>query len=81
MIATILKIERKPSKYGGQIKVVFFKGNDGNSYYTYIYDKMFNAKRWNKILKEGIVLKNLKLLKGKKNIIDADSRFEIIKED
>lgn len=81
MIAQITKIETKPSKYGSMMKVVFFKGTDSKSYYTYIYEKMFNAKRWKKVLKEGTVLKGLKLLKGKKNLIDADSRFIEIKEE
>lgn len=80
MIATIIKIETKPSRYGGKMKVVFFKGNDGNSYYTYVYERMRNYKRWKKVLKEGVVLKNLNKLKSNKNIIDADSRFKLVEE-
>lgn len=80
MIATIIKIEKKSSRYGGFFYYAFFKGKDNKSYYTCLYPKMRNFSRWKKILEEGIKLSNLKLVKGKKNLINADSRFKVIEE-
>ncbi len=79
MIATLLKIKKTPSRYGGYFYYAFFKGNDSKAYYTCLYPKMRNYIRWGKVLKEGTVFKNLKIKKG--NLIDADSKFIIVKED
>lgn len=78
MIATILKIQKKSSRHGGHFFYVFFKGEDTRSYYSCIYPKMRNFTRWNKVLKAGITLAGLRLVKGNRKLIDADSRFTIV---
>lgn len=78
--AQITSIKKKISHLGGFYYHVFFKGENGRDYFTYIYPKMMNFKRWKKVLKEGIVLSDFKLLKGRKNLINADSNFKIVKE-
>jgi hypothetical protein len=81
MIATIIKIEKKRSRYGGYFFYCFFKGTDGKAYYTCLYERMRNFKRWSKVMDVGVTLSNLRLVKGKKdNLIDADSRFKLVKE-
>ncbi len=75
--AKITKIIKKMSRLGGYYYHIFFKGENGKSYFTYIYPKMMNYNRWKKVLKEGIVLSNLRLLKGKINLINADSNFKL----
>ena len=79
MIATIIKITKKPSRYGGFYYLLCFKNLEGKSYISYIYEKMRNFSRWKKVLKEGITLKGLKLVRGKNKLIDADSRFVVLK--
>jgi len=74
MVATIITIKRKLSQYGGYFFYVYFKGQDGKSYYTCLYPKMRNFKRWKEFMKEGIVLVNLNI--KEKNLIDADSIIE-----
>ncbi len=79
MIATLVKIERKPSRYGGHFFYAFFKEvKTGDSYYTCLYPKMRNFSRWSKVLREGVTLKDLRLVKGNKRLIDADSRFKTL---
>jgi len=80
MIAQITSIKKKISRHGGDLFVVFMKTNKGENVFTYVYKKMRNYSRWSKVLKEGIILKNLEILKGKKNIINADSKFVVIEE-
>jgi len=77
MIATVIKITKKPSRYGSFYYLVCFKSLAGKSYISYIYEKMRNFSRWKKVLREGVTLKGLKL-KGLK-LIDADSRFTVLK--
>lgn len=78
MIAKLIKIKRKPSKYGGYFYYAFFKEkNTDKSYYTCLYPKMRNFTRWKKVMREGVVLKGLKILKNR--LIDADSKFSIVK--
>ena len=84
MIATIIKIQKKKSQYGGYFYYVFFKGADSNtSYYTCVYERMKNFRRWKDVLDVGTVLSNLHLVKkgNNKKLIDADSRFKIVEED
>jgi hypothetical protein len=76
MRATIISIQRKLSQYGGYFFLVSFKGEDGRSYFTYVYPRMRNYKRWKPLLKEGIVLSGLNT--KSKNLVDADS---LIKEE
>jgi len=75
MIATIIKIKKSKSRYGGYFYYAFFKDDKGKSFYTCLYPKMRNWARWNKILKVGVTLAGLHTVKGKNNLIDADSRF------
>ncbi len=80
--ATIIKIEKKPSRYGGYFFYAFFKEvKTGKSYYTCLYPKMRNFCRWKQILREGITLKNLRLVRGHSKLIDADSRFKLLFEE
>jgi len=70
MIAEIIKIDKKKSKFGGYFCYVFFKGKNGNSYKTCLYPEYRNFQRW-KGLKVGDILKNINIKKGR--LIDADS--------
>ena len=74
MIAKITKIEKKPSRYGGHFFYAFLKTKDGKSYYTCLYPKMRNYKKWQKFMKKGITLEGLEVLKGR--LINADSPIE-----
>ena len=80
MTAELVKIEKKPSRYGGHFFYAFFKGIDGKPYYTCLFPKMRNYRRWQKVMKIGLVFSDLRLVKGKGNLIDADSRFKIVEE-
>jgi len=80
MTAKIIKIQKKSSKYGGHFFFVCFKDLEDNSYISYIYPKMRNYKRWCKVLDVGIILSGLRTVRGRKNIVDADSRFAIVEE-
>ncbi len=78
MTASIIKIQKKRSRYGGFFYYVFFKSLMGESYYTCVYEKMRNFSRWKRILDVGVVLSGLKLYSKGKNLIDADSRFQVV---
>lgn len=78
MVATLIKLEKKPSRYGGHFFYAFFKATDASSYYTCLYPRMRNWTRWSKVLKIGTVFSGLKLVKGKSNLINADSNFKIV---
>ena len=73
--AEIIKIQKRASRYGGFFFLVCFKDLEGNSYISYIYPKMRNYNRWKKVLSTGTTLSGLRTVKGRRNIIDADSRF------
>lgn len=75
MICTIIKIQKRKSRYGGHFYYAFFKDDKGKSFYTCLYPKMRNFARWNKILKVGVTLAGLHTVKNKTKLIDADSRF------
>jgi hypothetical protein len=74
MKATITKIEKKASRYGGYFFYAFFKDEKGKSYYTCLYPKMRNYVNWKPYMKEGTKLKNLRVKKGR--LLDADSPIE-----
>jgi len=81
MIATITKIQKKRSRYGGYFFYVFFTSADNKkSYYSCLYPKMRNFARWKKIMDIGTTLTNLKLVKGKDKLVDADSKFVVVEE-
>lgn len=79
MIAKIIKIQKKASRYGGFFYHVFFKGG-GQSYFSYIYPKMRNFARWKKVLKVGFMLSGLRVMDKNKRLIDADSRFSVVED-
>lgn len=78
MTAQIIKITKSKSRYGGELFLVCFKSLTGKSYISYISPKFRNFARWKKVLDTGIVLSGLKLSTKKPNLIDADSRFQIV---
>lgn len=81
MIATIIKIQKKQSRYGGYFYYCFFKDVSGQqTYYTCLFPKMRNFARWKKVMDVGTTLSNLTLVKGKDKLIDADSRFVKVEE-
>jgi len=81
MIATIIKIQKKRSRYGGFFFYVFFKSVDNKkSYYSCLYPKMRNFLRWKKVMDVNTTLSNLRLVKGKDKLIDADSKFVKVEE-
>ena len=80
MTCEIIKIQKKSSKYGGHFFLVCFKDLEGNSYISYIYPKMRNYKRWRKVLSTGTTLSGLRTVRGRKNIVDADSKFNVVEE-
>ena len=81
MIATVIKIQKKKSRYGGFFYYCFFKSVDNQkSYYTCLYPKMRNFARWKKVMDIGTTLSNLKLVKGKDKLVDADSKFQVVEE-
>jgi len=78
MKAKIIKIKRFTSHHGGLCYLVCFKGDNGRAYRTYIYPKMRNYKNWKNLLKEGIKLQGLNIIKN--GLIDADSPVKRIKK-
>lgn len=83
MIATLIKIEKRPSRYGNYFYYAFFKEvNTGKSYYTCLFPRMRNYKRWRKVMTVGLIFEGLKLLKkgNRPNLIDADSKFKIVEK-
>ena len=81
MIATIIKIQRKKSRYGGYFYYVFFSTPDRKkSLFSCLYPKLRNWQRWKHVMNIGTTLTNLKLVKGKDKLIDADSKFVVVTE-
>ena len=74
MKATLLKTEKRLSRYGGYFYYSFFKGKNGKSYYSCLYPKMRNFEQWRPfIMRVNVELDGLKLVKGKNRLVDADS--------
>lgn len=81
MILVITKIERKKSRYGGDFFYVFFRTpSKSQTFYSCIYTKLRNYRRWEKVLNVGTTLSNLRLVNGKDKLIDADSNFKVVEE-
>ncbi len=78
MTATILKIKKTKSRYGGDLYLVCFKSLSGGSYISYLSPKFRNFSRWKKVLDVGVNLTGLKLSNKGKNLLDADSKFKKI---
>lgn len=71
MIATLIRTQEMPSKFGGKFYYAFFRGDDGRSYRSCLTPSCHNFNRWRPFIgKEFIKLDNL-ILKG--GMIDADS--------
>lgn len=79
MKAKIKSIKLFKSRWGGDCYLVKFRDIRNKEYISYIYPKKKNFTRWKKVLKEGIVLDNLTMLKGKKKYINADCNFKEVK--
>lgn len=76
MRATLLKTEKRVSKFGGNFWYVFFKGEDGKSYRSCLYPACRNFLRWQPFIgKEGVELEGL-IARGR--LIDADSWPKIL---
>lgn len=68
----ITGIKAQKSYYSGQdVYAVFFKGDDGVAYRSWIDPKNGNFSRWSGLLVKGKVLTGLRIKNGK--LIDADS--------
>lgn len=80
MKLTLIKTETKPSRMGGIFYYAFFSDDSGKSFYSCLYPRMRNFKNWKKLInKHNVELKGLRLVKGKKNLVDADSPVKEIK--
>ena len=78
MKAKIVKIRPFTSHHGGLCYLVCFKADNGKVYRTYIAPKNRNYKNWKNLLKEGITLQGLIIIKN--SLIDADSPVKRIKK-
>ena len=76
MKAQITSFKEQKSKYGDTFFYVFFKDQNGQSLKSCIYPNMRNFQKWDKVVKPGMVLDNLKL--KHKGLIDADSQFQVV---
>tara|TARA_R110000796_G_scaffold206680_2_gene323006 strand:- start:20 stop:343 length:324 start_codon:yes stop_codon:yes gene_type:complete len=76
MKAQITSFKKHKSKYGDVFFYVFFKDENGQSLKSCIYPNMRNFQKWDKVVRPGMVLDNLKL--KHKGLIDADSQFHVV---
>ena len=76
MKAQITSFKKHNSKYGDVFFYVFFKDQNGQSLKSCIYPNMRNFQKWDKVVRTGMVLDNLKL--KHKGLIDADSQFQVV---
>jgi hypothetical protein len=55
MLMTVLKIDKKPSRYGGDFYYLFCKGENGHSFRTCLYPNFGNFCRcgWDRIIAKG----------------------------
>lgn len=80
MKLTLIKTTMRPSMLGGGFRYAFFRDEKDISFYSCLYPKMKNFKNWKKLInKHNVELKGLRLVKGKKNLVDADSPVKEIK--
>lgn len=81
MTATVLKVDKHKSqlKDKGDFWYIFWKGDDGVSYKTCVYEKFRNFARWGNVIRKGAGTRVENLLaRGK--MIDADSFPRIVQE-
>lgn len=68
----ILKVQAQKSRYTQKdVFAVFFKGDDGKSYKTWLDPANGNFRRWEPLMKEDMIITGLKIKSGR--LIDADS--------
>jgi hypothetical protein len=82
MRATLTSVKQKqPSKYGGYVTLLTFKGVDGKNYVSWIATNCRNHNRWETIInaEPGTMLDGLWVKKD--NLIDADCLPKIINVD
>lgn len=75
MKATLTKKTMEASRYGGMVHLLFFKGEDGKSYRSWIDPKNRNFRHWAYVIASvpiGTLLDGL--VQKTKTLIDADSR-------
>lgn len=78
MNAKVIKVQEKPSKYGGKFYYIFFKGEkDGKSYRTCVFPQCRNFGKWRELINKfkkdddfDWIAVGLKVKKG--NLLDAD---------
>jgi len=85
MKAKVTKIDIRKSFQGGFFYYIFFKSDEGKSYKTCIYPRYGNFARWKPIIERWESIKYSiqelwlnGLITKSKNLIDADSYFEIL---
>lgn len=73
----VLKQEKRPSKYGGMVvKITLVGVLDRKEYTTYVDPLNLNVKNWHHIInnpEHGFILTDLKVKRGKEDLINADS--------
>lgn len=75
MTATIQKISKFPSKFGGDVHYIFFKGEDGKSYRTMTASSYRNFRLWRALCENpdnavGVICEGLHV--KSEGLIDAD---------
>ena len=84
MKAKVIAIKESQSKSSpGNVLWIFFKGEDGKSYRTYLSRSYGNWNRWLAVverfrMEKEVWLNHLRVLNEKKRLIDADSLFETL---
>ena len=84
MKAKLIKIQERPSRFGGVFYYLFFKNTEGASFKTCVAPYYGNYRRWRPVIdmfykeQRELWLDGL-IVKGKTGrLIDADSDFKII---
>lgn len=82
MRATLTHVSAQSSKYGGIFYYAYFRDDQGKAYKSCLYKECKNYARWLPVIQHSIngkkvVLDGLKL--KDKNLINADSKFTIVK--
>jgi len=74
LIYKIIDIKKQKSKYGGVIKVIYLKDENGDIWKTYLDEKNHNYDKWiHTFDRIGEYITNLKILNKEKKLINADS--------
>jgi hypothetical protein len=79
--AKILKIDKMPSRYGGEVYVVYLKSPKDGRFKCWVSPENRNFERWREMCwnKKKVELDNLVVMNEDKKLVDADSLFKIIK--